>query len=87
MKTNNRRFITNKVARMLKKGCLVLTPQGAKERVWYPKCARPYFFPAPTKRKNSGLATRDCAILTDRATPRLDFVGVNAFTIHLYALA
>ena len=26
------------------------------------------------------------AILTDRATPRLDFVGVNAFTIHLYAL-
>ena len=33
------------------------------------------------------MATRLRAILTDRATPRLDFVGVNAFTIHLYALA
>ena len=27
------------------------------------------------------------ALLTDRATPRLDFVGDNVFTIHLYALA
>ena len=27
------------------------------------------------------------AILTDHATPRLYFVGVNAFTIHLYTLA
>ena len=26
-------------------------------------------------------------ILTDCATPRLVFVGVNAFTIHLYTLA
>ena len=31
--------------------------------------------------------TRLPAILTDRATPRLDFVGVNVFAIHLYALA
>ena len=36
----------------------MLTPQGAKERVWYPKCARP-FFPTPRKRKISGLAMRD----------------------------
>ena len=31
--------------------------------------------------------TRLCTILTDRDTPRLDFVGINAFTFHLYALA
>ena len=30
---------------------------------------------------------RETTILTDRATPRLYFVGGNAFTIHLYALA
>ena len=33
------------------------------------------------------MATRLHAILTDRATPRLDFVCINAFTINLYALA
>ena len=33
------------------------------------------------------MATRLRAILTDRATPRLDFVGNNGFKIHLYALA
>ena len=36
----------------------MLTPQGAKERVWYLKSVRP-FFPTPTKRKNSGLAVQD----------------------------
>ena len=33
------------------------------------------------------MATLLRALLSDRATPRLDLVGVNAFIIHLYALA
>ena len=33
------------------------------------------------------MATWLCAIPTDRATPRLYFVGVHRFTIHLYTLA
>ena len=33
------------------------------------------------------MAMRLCAILTDHATPMLDFVGDNVFTIHLYALS
>ena len=32
------------------------------------------------------MVTRLRAILTDCVTPRLDFVGDNVFTIHLYAL-
>ena len=33
------------------------------------------------------MAMQLCAILTDHATPMLDFVGDNVFTIHLYALS
>ena len=32
------------------------------------------------------MAAQLWAILTDRATTKLDFVGVNVFTIHLYAV-
>ena len=29
---------------------------------------------------------RTSLYVTERATPRLDFVGLNAFAVHLYAL-